>query len=73
MLLSDICGSIRYSTALKRDQTVYLRQVDTELKDLLVLITVSGEQKYITEKKAFRLQTHVSEPGRICGGLMKAV
>lgn len=63
--------SIQYSTALQRDKLFYLRQVDTELKYLLVLVSVSREQKYITEKKAFQLQNSISELGRICGGLMK--
>lgn len=63
--------SIQYSTALQRDKLYYLKQVDTDLKYLLVLVSVSREQKYITEKKSFQLQNSIAELGRICGGLMK--
>ena len=62
---------IQYTTALQRDKLYFLRQVDAELKYLLVLISVSRAQKYITEKKAYQLQNSIAELGRICGGLMK--
>lgn len=48
------------------------REVDADLKLLLVLLSIAREQKYITEKKCLQLQERVSELGRITGGLMKA-
>ncbi len=48
------------------------REVDADLKLLLVLFSIAREQKYITEKKALQLQERISELGRITGGLMKA-
>lgn len=64
--------SIQYQTALKRDKLYYLRQIDGELKYLLVLTSVSRDQRYITQKKAEQLQDNISEIGRITGSLMKA-
>lgn len=63
--------SIQYQTALKRDKLYYLKQIDAELKYLLVLTSVSRDQKYITQKKAEQLQDSIAEIGRITGGLMK--
>lgn len=63
--------SIQYQTALKRDKLYYLKQIDAELKYLLVLTSVSRDQKYITQKKAEQLQDNISEIGRITGSLMK--
>lgn len=63
--------SIQYQTALKRDKLYYLRQIDAELKYLLVLTSVSRDQRYITQKKAEQLQDRISEIGRITGSLMK--
>lgn len=63
--------SIQYQTALKRDKLYYLKQIDAELKYLLVLTSVARDQKYITQKKAEQLQDNISEIGRITGGLMK--
>lgn len=57
---------------IKRDKIYYLQQVDADLKLLLVLFSISREQKYITEKKCLQLQERVAELGRITGGLMKA-
>jgi four helix bundle protein len=57
---------------IKRDRMHYFHQVDADLKLLLVLFSISREQKYITEKKCLQLQERVSELGRITGGLMKA-
>lgn len=48
-----------------------LNEVDAQLKLLLALFSVARTQKYITEKKAYELQTKISELGRITGGLMK--
>lgn len=48
------------------------REVDADLKLLLVLFSIAREQRYITERKALQLQERVSELGRIVGGLMKA-
>lgn len=56
---------------VKSKRVEYLQQVDAELKLLLVLFSISREQKYITEKKALQLQERISELGRITGGLMK--
>ncbi|MDU4596430.1 diversity-generating retroelement protein Avd [Clostridium botulinum] len=56
---------------VKRERNYYLQQVDADLKLLLVLFSISREQKYITEKKCLQLQEKVSELGRITGGLMK--
>lgn len=56
---------------IKRDRMHYLQQVDADLKLLLVLFSISREQRYITEKKCLQLQERVSELGRITGGLMK--
>lgn len=66
-----IRGSIQYQTALKRDKLYHLKQIDAELKYLLVLTSVSRDQKYITQKKAEQLQDNISEIGRITGSLMK--
>lgn len=63
--------SVQYQTALKRDKLYYLKQIDAELKYLLVLTSVSRDQKYITQKKAEQLQDNISEIGRITGSLMK--
>ena len=63
--------SVQYQTALKRDKLYYLKRIDAELKYLLVLTSVSREQKYITQKKAEQLQDSIAEIGRIAGGLMK--
>ena len=65
--------SIQYQTALKRDKLYYLKRIDAELKYLLVLISVSRDQRYITRKKAEQLQDNISEIGRITGALMKIV
>lgn len=65
--------SVQYSTAIKRDKLYYLKQIDTELKYLLVLISVSRDQRYITQKKAEQLQDSIAEIGRITGGLMKTI
>lgn len=48
------------------------REVDGDLKLLLILFGIAREQKYITEKKTLQLQERVSELGRITGGLLKA-
>lgn len=64
--------SIQYQTALKRDKLYYLRQIDSELKYLLVLICTARNQHYITEGKALQLQETISEIGKILGGLMKS-
>lgn len=56
----------------KRDRIHYLQQVDADLKLLLVLFSISREQRYITEKKSLYLQDKISELGRITGGLMRA-
>ncbi|WP_206458717.1 four helix bundle protein [Anaerovorax sp. IOR16] len=57
---------------VKTKRLEYFHQVDADLKLLLVLLSISREQKYITERKALQLQERVSELGRITGGLMKA-
>ena len=57
---------------IKRGRIHYLQQVDADLKLLLVLFSISREQKYITERKCLQLQDKISELGRITGGLMKA-
>lgn len=56
---------------IKRDRIYYLQQVDADLKLLLVLSSISREQRYITEKKSLYFQDKISELGRITGGLMK--
>jgi len=48
------------------------REVDADLKLILVLFSIAREQKYITEKRALLLQERTAELGRIVGGLMKA-
>lgn len=57
---------------VKKNRIHYLQEVDADLKLLLVLFSISREQKYITEKKTLQLQERVAELGRITGGLMKA-
>ncbi|MDR0819073.1 MAG: four helix bundle protein [Oscillospiraceae bacterium] len=47
------------------------REVDADLKLILVLFSIAREQKYITEKKSLQLQERVSELGKITGGLIK--
>jgi hypothetical protein len=48
------------------------REVDADLKLILVYFGIGRDLKYITEKKALYLQERVSELGRITGGLIKA-
>jgi hypothetical protein len=48
------------------------REVDADLKLLLVLFSTARTQKYINERKLLLLQERISELGRITGGLMKA-
>ena len=48
------------------------REVDADLKLLLVHFSIAREQKYISEKKCLHLQEKVIELGKITGGLMKA-
>lgn len=57
---------------IKRDKLYYLKQIDADLKLLLVLFSISREQKYLTEKKSLYLQEKISELGRITGGLIKS-
>lgn len=57
---------------VKRNRLHYYSLVDADLKLLLVLFSIAREQKYITEKKALKLQESISELGRILGGLIKA-
>lgn len=66
-----IIRNIMLANNLKFKRLEYLHQVDADLKLLLVLISISREQRYITEKKAMQLQERISELGRITGGLMK--
>lgn len=63
--------SIQYQTALKKVKLYYLKRIDAELKYLLVLTSVSRDQKYITQKKAEQMQDSIAEIGRITGGMMK--
>jgi hypothetical protein len=49
-----------------------LRDVDADLKLLLVLFGISREQRYITERKAEIVQEKIAELGKITGGLIKA-
>lgn len=60
------------SNNIKRDKLYYLKQIDADLKLLLVLFSISREQKYLTEKKSLYLQEKISELGRITGGLIKS-
>jgi len=48
------------------------REVDADLKLLLVLFSIAREQKYISERRTLLLQERVGELGRITGGLIKA-
>jgi len=63
--------NIMLANNVKRNRLHYLQQVDADLKLLLVLFSISREQKYITERKCLQLQDKISELGRITGGLMK--
>lgn len=58
-------------TSLREGRLQYLRQIDADLKLLLVLFGVARAQKYITEKKVYELQNKISELGRMTGGLIK--
>lgn len=49
----------------------YLREVDANLKLLLVLFNLARSQRYINEKKNLQIQIKVKELGRITGGLIK--
>jgi hypothetical protein len=60
------------SNNMRKDRLYYLNQVDVDLKLLLVLFSISREQKYITEKRSLYLQEKICELGRITGGLMKS-
>lgn len=67
-----ILRNVMMYSSIKDGRLQYLKQVDADLKLLLVLFGVAREQKYITEKKAYELQTKLSELGRMTGGLMKS-
>ncbi|MCQ4924072.1 diversity-generating retroelement protein Avd [Tissierella carlieri] len=66
-----IIRNVMIYSSLKDGRLQYLKQVDSDLKLLLVLFGVAREQKYITEKKAHELQNKISELGRMTGGLIK--
>ena len=67
-----IRNTMMYSSLKTDDRIQYLREVDADLKLLLIHFGMARNQKYITQKKALELQEKISELGRICGGLMKA-
>jgi hypothetical protein len=68
-----IRNSMLANNTRRGDQrTDRFREVDADLKLLLVLFSISREQKYLTEKKSLQLQERISELGRITGGLIKA-
>lgn len=62
-----------YKTAMQKEKMLYLRRIDAEIQYLKVLFNVARDQKYITEKKAWYLQSCLAELGRICGGLMRSL
>ena len=62
-----------YKTAMQKEKMLYLRRIDSEIQYLKVLFNVARDQKYITEKKAWYLQSCLAELGRICGGLMRSL
>ena len=51
----------------------YLRAIDADLQLLLVLFSISKEQKYISKGRAKLWQDKIAEIGRINGGLMKTI
>lgn len=67
-----IRNTMMYSALKTDDRIHYLREVDADLKLLLIHFGMARNQKYITQKKAYELQEKISELGRICGGLIKA-
>lgn len=67
-----ILRNVMMYSSIKESRLQYLKLVDADLKLLLVLFGVAREQKYITEKKVYELQTKLSELGRMTGGLMKS-
>lgn len=56
---------------VKNNRVMYLREVDANLKLLLVLFKVANSQRYVTDKKLHELQTKIIELGKITGGLLK--
>lgn len=59
------------ANGIKSNRIMYLREVDANLKLLLVLFKVANSQRYITDKKLHELQNKIIELGRITGGLLK--
>ena len=51
----------------------YLKAIDAELQLLLVLFSISKEQKYISKGRAKLWQDKIAELGKINGGLMKTL
>jgi hypothetical protein len=68
-----IMNSIRSNVKSRTDARLAVyEEVDADLKYMLVLISISRSQKYVTEGKAMQWQEKVAELGRILGGLIKA-
>lgn len=57
----------------KKDKMSYLKAIDAELQLLLVLFSISKEQKYISKGRAKLWQDKIAELGKINGGLMKTL
>lgn len=57
----------------KGEKLKYLKAIDADLQLLLVLFSISKEQKYITKGRAKLWQDKIAELGRINGGLMKSL
>ena len=61
------------ATTRKKDKMSYLKAIDAELQLLLVLFSISKEQKYISKGRAKLWQDKIAELGKINGGLMKTL
>jgi hypothetical protein len=55
------------------NKITYLNAIDADLQLLLVLFSISRDQKYISTGQAKVWQEKIAEIGRINGGLMKSL
>ena len=62
-----------FNNHYKGDRMAYLRAIDADLQLLLVLFSISKEQKYISKGQTKVWQDKTAELGRINGGLMKSL
>lgn len=63
--------NIILASQVKIKRQFYLSEADAYHKLILVLMSVSYEQKYITQKKFLQIQEELYEVGKMLGGWMK--